>query len=95
MIADVFDKEVYVASEQGSKEAAALGGALLGKWIWWKMQRSDESEDLSYEAMRSEDKSKATEQIRVASPNAEHAKLYETLVVPYQRCENWVVENNK
>jgi len=96
VIADVFDKDVYVASEQGSKEAAALGGALLGKWIWWKQQHSNAaSADLSYESMRSEDNSKATEQILVASPEPEKSKIYDGLVGIYQRCEDWVVQHHQ
>jgi xylulokinase len=96
VIADVFDMEVYVASEKGSKEAAALGGALLGKWSWWNNNISGGKEtDLSYETMRNEDNSKATEQILVASPDKENAKIYEGLLLLYRKCEDWAITRNE
>lgn len=91
----MFDKEVYIASEQGSKEAAALGGALLGKWVWWKRMRgNDTAHDLSFETMRKEDSSKVTEQILVATPNTENARIYEALVKAYKNAEDWVVSQS-
>jgi xylulokinase len=96
VIADVFDKEVYVSSEKGSKEAAALGGALLGKWVWWKkVLQGGKDVYSSYEAMRNEDDSKATKQILVASPDPEKVKFYEELVFPYRNCEDWVIKHSK
>jgi xylulokinase len=84
---------VYITSEESSKEAAALGGAFLGKWAWWKGQEGNQ--DRSYEEMIHEKKSGATEHILVATPNPENAKVYEGILDAYRKAEQLVVERSQ
>ena len=85
LVADVFGMKVYVAT--GGKEAAAIGGAQLARYAWWKRRNGDNG---TFEEMVSGD----PEKVRlVAEPGLEVVKVYEGLVEPYRRCEALVLRN--
>lgn len=80
LAADVFGMKVYVAT--GGKEAAAIGGAQLARYAWWKSRR--DAGDGSFEEMVSDDPA----MVRVvAEPRPEVFGVYESLVEPYRKCE--------
>jgi len=85
LAADVFGMKVYVAT--GGKEAAAIGGAQLARYAWWKGRNRGSG---TFEEMVSGD----PETVRlVAEPRPEVVNVYEGLVEPYRRCEALVLRN--
>ncbi|KAF9778299.1 actin-like ATPase domain-containing protein [Thelephora terrestris] len=86
LAADVFGMKVYVAI--GGKEAAAIGGAQLARYTWWKRRNEG---DGSFEEMVSGDPETVT---LVAEPRPEVTSVYEGLVDPYRRCEALVQAYN-
>ncbi|TFK51820.1 actin-like ATPase domain-containing protein, partial [Heliocybe sulcata] len=86
--ADVFGLPVYVPD--GSKEAAAVGGAWLAKWAWWRKQRSGGLGEGTFEEMTAS----LTENVKkVAEPTGEERVrgFYEGMVDAYRKCEEMVV----
>lgn len=79
LAADVFGMKVYVAT--GGREAAAVGGAQLARYAWWKKRNGDNG---SFEEMILGDPETIT---LVAEPRPEVFSVYEGLVEPYRRCE--------
>lgn len=82
LAADVFGMRVYISA---TKEAAAMGGALLARFSWWKLQPGNGN--AKFEGMGfgpSKDKC-------VAEPRAEAAAAYEKLVEVYRKCEDAIV----
>jgi len=76
---------VYVAS--GGKEAAAIGGAQLARYAWWKERNGGKG---AFGEMLSGD----PETVKlVAAPRSEVANIYEDLVAPYRRCEALVAQS--
>jgi len=72
LAADVFGMKVYVAT--GGKEAAAIGGAQLARYAWWKGRNRGEG---TFEQMISSD----PETVRlVAKPRLGAVNVYEDLV---------------
>lgn len=85
MAADVLGMKVYVAT--GGKEAAAIGGAQLARYAWWKSRNGGIG---TFEEMVSGD----PETVRlVAEPRPELVNVYEGFVEPYRRCEALLVQN--
>ncbi|TRM65505.1 hypothetical protein BD626DRAFT_488978 [Schizophyllum amplum] len=82
LAADVFGMKVYVSS---TKEAAALGGALLAKYAWWKGLNEGEG---TFEEMSG---GEVPGMKCVAEPNADPHKVYMNLVDAYRWCEADVV----
>ncbi|KAG6331616.1 hypothetical protein ID866_7470 [Astraeus odoratus] len=91
--ADVFGMHTYVAdAETGTKEAAALGGAMLARYAWW---RDIEGRQGSFEEMMAEVARCAHhvgDMKLVAVPDGKAARVYDTLVDAYERCEKLVIE---
>ena len=85
LAADVFGMKVYVAT--GGKEAAAIGGAQLARYAWWKRRNGDIG---TFEEMISGDPGTLR---FVAEPRPEVANVYKDLVEPYRRCEALVLQN--
>ena len=85
LAADVFGMKVYVAT--GGKEAAAVGGAQLARYAWWKGRNGDTGK---FEEMVSVDPETV---ILAAEPRPEVVDVYEGLVEPYRRCEALVLQN--
>jgi xylulokinase len=84
LAADVFGMKVYVAT--GGKEAAAIGGAQLARYAWWKVHNGGTGK---FEEMVSSD----PETVRpIAEPRPEVVVVYEGLVEPYRRCEALVLQ---
>lgn len=84
LAADVFGMKVYVAT--GGKEAAAVGGAQLARYAWWKGCNTGTG---TFEEMVSGD----PETVRlVAEPRPRVVNVYEGLVEPYRRCEALVLQ---
>ncbi|KAG2011784.1 D-xylulose kinase [Coprinopsis cinerea AmutBmut pab1-1] len=79
--ADIFGMDVYVSS---TKEAAAMGGALLAKYSWWRAQKNSGT----FEDMTGGEPAGTT---RVATVRGEVSKIYDGLVDVYTRCEEEVV----
>lgn len=83
LAADVFGMKVYVAT--GGQEAAAIGGAQLARYAWWKRRNGGTG---TFEEMISVD----PKAVRlVAEPRPEVVNIYEGLVDPYRRCEALVL----
>jgi xylulokinase len=85
LAADVFGMKVYVATR--GKEAAAIGGAQLARYAWWKARNGGEG---TFEQMIANDP-KTVE--LVAEPRPEVVNVYEDLVEPYRKCEALIVRN--
>lgn len=86
LAADILGMKVYVAT--GRKEAAAIGGAQLARYAWWKGRNGG---DGTFEEMVSGD----PKTVRlVAEPRSGMFSLYEGLVEPYRRCETLVQAQN-
>lgn len=84
LAADIFGMDVYVAGQEG----AAEGGALLARYAWWRELNGGKG---TFEEMRALDGE--WERMKcVAEPNKENEVLYETLIDPYRRCEDLVVD---
>ncbi|TFK75002.1 D-xylulose kinase [Pluteus cervinus] len=83
LIADVFGIDVYISS---TKEAAALGGALLAKYAWLLV----DNPNTSFEEMVGGHLAGTT---RVATPRADIHDLYEKLVHVYEQCEEIVIRS--
>ncbi|KAJ7637746.1 actin-like ATPase domain-containing protein [Mycena polygramma] len=81
LAADLFDMKVYVSQ---TKEAAAMGGALLAQYAWWRAAHGGTFDEM----MRGE----VVGMQCVAEPNPEVAKVYEKLVDAYRRCEEAAVK---
>ena len=80
--ADVFGMKTYVATR--GKEAAAIGGAQLARYAWWKGRNGGNG---TFEEMVSGD----PETVRlVAEPRPEVFNVYEGLVEPYRACEGLI-----
>ena len=75
---------VYVST---TKEAAAIGGALLAKWARWKMSNSGSFEDMTGGLMPG--------MTCVAEPRPEIAKVYEQFLEVYDACERQVVQRGQ
>jgi len=76
--------EVYVST---TKEAAAIGGALLAKWARWKMTKSGSFEDMTGGLMPG--------MTCVAKPHPETAEVYERFLEIYDACERQVVQRGQ
>ncbi|KAF9643706.1 D-xylulose kinase [Thelephora ganbajun] len=85
LAADVFGTKVYAATS--GKEAAAIGGAQLARYTWWKGRNGSNG---LFEEMVSGDPEKAR---LVAGPRSEVVNVYEGLVEPYKRCEALILQN--
>ncbi|KAK0217843.1 hypothetical protein IW262DRAFT_1274547 [Armillaria fumosa] len=86
LAADLFDMKVYISA---TKEAAAMGGALLSRFAWWK---ATEAPHGTFEEMCSGVDAEAFGMKCVAIPNPDAALAYSDLVEPYVACEDAVVE---
>jgi len=86
LAADVFGLKVYVAT--GGKEAAAVGGAQLARYAWWKGHNRINS---TFEEMIAGDPESVT---LVAEPRPEVVGVFEGLVEPYRRCEALVAQDS-
>ena len=75
---------VYVST---TKEAAGMGGALLAKYSWWKV----ENPKGTFEEMT---RGEAVGTTRVAEPSKKRASVYDRLVPVYTACEEAVVSAN-
>jgi xylulokinase len=76
--------KVYVST---TKEAAAVGGALLAKFARWKETHGGGFEDMtggSVAGMKC-----------VAEPSPENVKVYEALLETYNACEQQVIEKGE
>ena len=85
LAADVFGMTVYVAT--GGKEAAAIGGAQLARYAWWKGQNGGKG---TFEEMVASDPVPVKP---AAEPRPNVAKVYGSLVESYRRCEALVVQD--
>ena len=86
LTADILGMKVYVAT--GGKEAAAIGGAQLARYAWWKGRNGDNG---TFEGMVSGD----PDTIRlVAEPRPGVSSVYDGLVAPYRACEALVQAQN-
>jgi len=83
LAADLFGIPTYVAED--TSEAAAIGGALLARYTWW---RSNSGPGVTFEEMRAGDAEKMK---LIAMPNEEITKVYDGLVGAYTICEDYVV----
>ncbi|KAL4065880.1 hypothetical protein J3A83DRAFT_4098910 [Scleroderma citrinum] len=94
VVADVFGTSAYVAPETGTKEAAALGGALLARYAWWGDSRGGRG---TFEGMMREvrqDGHYANEDGQMmlgAVPDADAVRVYEDLVNVYASCEKQAI----
>jgi xylulokinase len=79
LAADVLGMEAYVATS--GKEAAAIGGAQLARYAWWKGRNGGNG---TFEEMVSGDPETAR---LVAKPRPGVFNVYEGLVEPYRACE--------
>jgi xylulokinase len=85
LAADVFGMKVYVAT--GGKEAAAVGGAQLARYAWWKAHNGGKG---TFEQMIAND----PETVKlVAEPRPEVLNVYEGFVEPYRKCEELIVRS--
>jgi len=85
LAADVFGMKVYVAT--GGKEAAAIGGAQLARYAWWKRRHGVNA---TFEEMVADDPEPVG---LVAEPRPEVVGIYEGLMEPYRICEALVAQN--
>ncbi|KZT27923.1 actin-like ATPase domain-containing protein [Neolentinus lepideus HHB14362 ss-1] len=88
MAADVFGLPAYVPD--GSKEAAAVGGAWLARWAWWRKQRGAGLGEGTFEEMTASLRENVK---KVAEPSGDERVrgFYEGMVVSYRVCEDMVV----
>lgn len=85
LAADVFGIKVYVAT--GGKEGAAIGGAQLARYAWWKGRHGANA---TFEEMVAGDPEPVE---LVAEPRPEVVGVYEGLMEPYRKCEALVAQN--
>lgn len=81
--ADLFGIPAYVAEH--TSEAAATGGALLARYVWWRSNNGS----VSFEETRAGD---AEGMKLVAEPDEEITGVYDGLVEAYTLCEDFVVK---
>lgn len=86
LAADLFDMKVYISA---TKEAAAMGGALLARFAWWK---ATEAPHGTFEEMCSGVDAEAFGMKCVAIPNPDAALAYSKLVGSYVTCEGAVAD---
>ncbi|SJL03870.1 related to Probable D-xylulose kinase A [Armillaria ostoyae] len=86
LAADLFDMKVYISA---TKEAAAMGGALLARFAWWK---ATEAPHGTFEEMCSGVDAEAFGMKCVAIPNPDAALAYSKLVGSYVACEGAVAD---
>ncbi|KAG7444891.1 actin-like ATPase domain-containing protein [Guyanagaster necrorhizus] len=86
LAADLFDMKVYISA---TKEAAAMGGALLARFAWWKATAAPYG---TFEEMCSGIDAAAFGMKCVAIPNPDTALVYSELVGSYVACEGAVVD---
>lgn len=80
--ADILNLPAYVAKTSAS---ATVGGALLAKYAWWRQDHEGTFEDMrTHEVAENFNK--------VADPNPEAVKVYESLLETYRKAEAAVVE---
>jgi xylulokinase len=84
LTADLFGIPTYVAED--TSEAAAVGGALLARYTWWRSNSG--SGGVTFEEIRAGDAEKMK---LIAMPNEEITKVYDGLVGAYTICEDYVV----
>ncbi|KAF5361926.1 hypothetical protein D9756_002272 [Leucocoprinus leucothites] len=82
--ADIFGMKVYVST---TKEAAAIGGALLAKWARWKMTNDSSFEDMTGGIMPG--------MTCVAEPRPEVVKIYDQFLETYDACEKQVIQRGR
>jgi xylulokinase len=85
LAADLFDMKVYVSA---TKEAAAMGGALLAKYSWWRAKNGGRG---TFEEMT---KGEVVGWC-VAEPRPEVAQVYKGLVAAYRLCEEDAVKRGR
>ena len=73
--------KVYVST---TKEAAAIGGALLAKWAHWKSTNNGSFEDMTGGVMPG--------MTCVAEPRPENVKVYHQFLSTYDTCERQVIQ---
>ena len=84
LAADVFGMKVYVAN--GGKEAAAIGGAQLARYAWWKGRNGANA---TFEKMVADDQ----EPVKlVTEPRPQVVSVYKGFIQPYRRCEALVAQ---
>lgn len=76
--------KVYVST---TKEAAAIGGALLAKWARWKLTNKGSFEDMTGGIMPG--------MTCVAEPHPENTKLYDQFLETYDACEQQVIQKGR
>ncbi|EIW79321.1 actin-like ATPase domain-containing protein [Coniophora puteana RWD-64-598 SS2] len=88
--ADILGLRAYVAR---SAQGAGMGGALLARWAWWRVEGGYTGEhDGSFEEMRMA-YAEEGDVVEVAAPKKDVTKKYEALVAPYRACEAAIVAN--
>ncbi|KAF5350250.1 hypothetical protein D9758_007853 [Tetrapyrgos nigripes] len=85
LAADLFNMRVYVSA---TKEAAAMGGALLAKFAYW---RANGNEYGSFEEMSAMTGTEGLGMKCVAEPQEKVAQAYGGLIEAYTLCEEQVV----
>ena len=86
LAADVFGMKVYVAT--GGKESAAIGGAQLARYAWWRGCNGGTG---TFEEMVASDPVSVK---LTADPRPGVVDVYECLVEPCRRCEALVARNS-
>lgn len=76
--------KVYVST---TKEAAAIGGALLAKWAYWKLSNKGSFEDMTGGLMPG--------MTCVAEPRPEIVKVYNQFLETYDACEQQVLQKGR
>jgi xylulokinase len=76
--------KVYIST---TKEAAAIGGALLAKWARWKVTESGSFEDMTGGIMSG--------MTCVAEPRPEIVKIYDQFLDTYDACEQQVIKRGR
>ncbi|KAJ3551905.1 hypothetical protein NP233_g12994 [Leucocoprinus birnbaumii] len=82
--ADIFGMKVYVST---TKEAAAIGGALLAKWARWKTVNDGSFEDMTGGIVPG--------MTCVAEPRSEVVKTYDQFLETYDACEKQVIAKGR
>lgn len=85
LAADLFDMKVYISA---TKEAAGMGGALLARFAWWRIEEDPHG---TFEEMCAGLGAEALGMKCVAEPNLAVALEYANLVDSYVACEASVV----
>lgn len=76
--------KVYVST---TKEAAAIGGALLAKWAHWKLTNKGSFEDMTGGVMPG--------MTCVAEPRPESVEVYNRFLGTYDTCERQVIQKGR